>query len=177
MKLHVFGAAGSGVTTLGEALSKKLGIPYFDSDDYFWLKTHPPFTQRRAPIERNELLLKDLQQSKGWILGGSIINWGEDLFLNFDLVVFLYLPKEIRMERVRKREWERYGEVIFENPERQEQYQKFIAWAADYDEASGIAGRTLKAHQLWLEKITFPILEIIGDLSVEERERRVMDKL
>lgn len=177
MKLHVFGAAGSGVTTLGEALSKKMGIPYFDSDDYFWLKTNPPFTQRLKPTDRNQLLLKDLKQTESWILGGSIINWGELLFPNFDLVVFLYLPKEIRMDRVRTREWERYGEVIFRDPKRQAQYQKFIDWAADYDDATGIAGRTLKAHQLWLKEITAPVLEIIGDLRVEDRVKLVIDKL
>ncbi|CAC9976206.1 hypothetical protein FLAPXU55_03930 [Flavobacterium panici] len=39
MKIHIFGASESGVTTAGEALSKKLDIPYFDSDTYFWEKT------------------------------------------------------------------------------------------------------------------------------------------
>ncbi|NML64046.1 hypothetical protein HHL22_02400 [Hymenobacter sp. RP-2-7] len=46
MKLHVFGASGAGVTTLGHALSAALGLPYFDSDDYFWLPTKPEFTHR-----------------------------------------------------------------------------------------------------------------------------------
>lgn len=177
MKILLFGGAGSGVTTLGEALSKKLDLPYYDSDNYFWLKTNPPFTQRGEPSDRNQLLLKDLKQTEGWILGGSVINWGEYLFPNIDLVVFLYLPKAIRMDRVQKREWERYGEAIFTNPERQEQYHKFMAWAADYDDATGIANRTLKAHQLWLKKITAPVLNIIGDLSVEARVKLVIDKL
>ncbi|UUF17010.1 MULTISPECIES: shikimate kinase [Flavobacterium] len=35
----MFFASGSGVTTTGEALSKKLDIPYLDSDAYFWEKT------------------------------------------------------------------------------------------------------------------------------------------
>jgi len=43
------GAPGAGVPTLGRALGATLGLPYFDSDDYFWLSTEPPFTQRGQP--------------------------------------------------------------------------------------------------------------------------------
>ncbi|WP_228410094.1 shikimate kinase [Chryseobacterium viscerum] len=35
MKIHIFGASGSGVTTLGKALSEELNLEYFDSDDFF----------------------------------------------------------------------------------------------------------------------------------------------
>ncbi|CAI8903162.1 hypothetical protein EMIT036CA2_50372 [Chryseobacterium sp. IT-36CA2] len=35
MRIHIFGASGSGVTTLGKALSEKLNIEYLDSDDFF----------------------------------------------------------------------------------------------------------------------------------------------
>jgi shikimate kinase len=34
MRIHIFGV-GSGVTTLGKALSQELSIEYFDSDDFF----------------------------------------------------------------------------------------------------------------------------------------------
>lgn len=35
IRLHIFGASGSGVTTLGNAISKETGIPVYDFDDYF----------------------------------------------------------------------------------------------------------------------------------------------
>lgn len=56
MKIHIFGASGSGVTTLGKALAKKLNLTYFDSDEYFWIHTDPPFTTKRNPKERNDLI-------------------------------------------------------------------------------------------------------------------------
>lgn len=38
-RIYIFGAAGSGVTTLGKELSSSLSIPTFDIDDYYWQKT------------------------------------------------------------------------------------------------------------------------------------------
>ena len=38
-RIHVFGASGSGTTTLGKRLSQYLNYSFFDSDNYFWLPT------------------------------------------------------------------------------------------------------------------------------------------
>ncbi|MGI4832122.1 MAG: hypothetical protein ACRYFK_01540 [Janthinobacterium lividum] len=67
LKLHVVGASGAGVTTLGRALSAALGLPYFDSDDYSWLSDKPDYTRRCPPTERNARLTHALaQQSPGY---------------------------------------------------------------------------------------------------------------
>jgi adenylate kinase family enzyme len=47
--VHILGASGSGATTLGAALAQRLGFTHLDSDDFFWIKTDPPYvTPRRA---------------------------------------------------------------------------------------------------------------------------------
>lgn len=177
MKIHLLGASCTGVTTLGKALAAQLGIPYVDSDDYFWIKTDPPFTTKRNPGERNQLVLQNLTKTGSWILGGSVIHWGDNLFPAFDLIVFLYLPKELRIERLKKRERERYGEVIYNDPVRRQQFDQFLAWAADYDDNSGLANRTLKAHKEWLAGIDDPFIEINGDHTTEERVAIILKRL
>ena len=91
MRLHIFGASGTGVTTLGQALGSALNVPYFDSDDYFWQPSNPPFTIRRPPAERDAALAADLAQAPRWILGGSILGWDPQWATAFDLVVFIIL--------------------------------------------------------------------------------------
>ena len=177
MKLHIFGASGSGVTTLGKTLSSQLNIPYLDSDEYFWEKSDNPFTIRRDPDERNALTKKDIDHYHSWIFGGSVIDWGGQLFPSFDLIVFLWIPAEIRIERLKKRELERYGEILFSNPDRHRQFEKFLTWAADYDTDTGIANRTLSAHKKWLKKNNCPVLEIRGDKTVDERIHIILQKL
>lgn len=174
MKLHILGASCSGVTTLGQALESHLQIPYFDSDEYFWEKTIPPFTTRRNPELRNQMLMADINQYESWIIGGSLLKW--DLAIDFDLIVFLYIPHEIRMERLRKRELERYGEIIFTDPTRNQQYNDFLNWARGYDDNT-TQGRTLAAHESWLAEQNCPVLKIRGDCSVEERVALVLERI
>lgn len=35
--VHIFGASGSGTTTIAPRISKQFGFAHFDTDDYFWL--------------------------------------------------------------------------------------------------------------------------------------------
>ena len=43
------------------------------------------------------------------VVSGSVVNWGTDIEDSFDLVVFLTVPAETRVERLRKRELARFG--------------------------------------------------------------------
>lgn len=177
MRIHIFGASGSGVTTLGRALSRKLNIDYFDSDDFFWLKTEIPFTLKQDPVIRNAAISERLSNTRHWVFGGSIIHWGPDIFPSFDLIVFLYLDPDIRLERIRKREHERYGDEIIINPERKEIFEKFMKWTKDYDYNTGIANRTLDAHREWLSTIHNPLLELSGDINVQQKIKMILDKM
>lgn len=174
MKIHILGASGSGVTTLGLYLSERCGIPYFDNDGFFWEKSDPPFTVRRDPDQRNALLLRAIEGQDSWIIGGSMINWAVEL--EYDLVVFLLIPNEIRIERLKKRELERYGDIIYKDEERNSLFKEFISWASGYDDNSA-RGRTFLAHQEWIETLHCPVLELADDLSVEERTNLILLKL
>ncbi|WP_293785180.1 AAA family ATPase [uncultured Pedobacter sp.] len=136
MKIHILGASCAGTTTLGEALSARLNIPYFDTDHFFWEKSAVPYTVKRNPILRNQMLKDELSQTESYIVGGSLVSWGEEWKQMFDLAVFLYLPKEIRMERLVKREVERYGNNIYDDPQRHQLFLEFIDWASKYDDRS-----------------------------------------
>ena len=37
VKIHIFGASGSGTTTLAKALCDEICWTHLDTDDYFWL--------------------------------------------------------------------------------------------------------------------------------------------
>lgn len=177
MRLHIFGASGAGVTTLGKTLGTTLGLPYFDTDDYFWEAADPPFTVRRPPARRDALLAHDLAQAPGWIVGGSIVGWGTQWLAAFDLVVFLWLPPAQRLQRLRLREHARYGARIIADPSQAARTQAFLDWAAGYDDNSTGGSRTLANHERWLGQFACPVLELRGDLSVAARASAVQSEL
>jgi adenylate kinase family enzyme len=177
MKLHLFGASGAGVTTLGEALGAALGLPYLDTDTYFWEASDPPFTVRRPAAVRNAQLAHDLAQHPSWIVGGSIVGWDEKWLAAFDLVVFLWLPPALRLQRLHQREHAHYGPKLFADPNQAARTQAFLTWAAGYDDSSTGGTRTLANHTRWLAQFACPVLELHGDLPVAERLAAVRTRL
>jgi adenylate kinase family enzyme len=147
--IHILGASGSGTTTLGRALAERLQCPHFDTDDYFWLPTDPPFTHQRACTERQQLLMDDLIAHDSWVLSGALCGWGDGAIPRFELVVFLAIPHDIRMERLRQREHERFGERILPGRDMDEKSQQLFAWAASYDDGD-VNIRSRRQHDQWL---------------------------
>ena len=176
MKILIMGASCAGSTTLGIALGKQLGCVVFDSDEYFWEKSAIPFTVRRNPELRNKMIISDTAKQDNWIITGSMVSWGDVWLHIFNLVVFLYIPHHIRMQRLKTREIQRYGDQIFTDPIRAKLYQDFVQWASGYDDNT-TNGRTLQVHETWLSKVSSPVLEIRGDTTVEERVELVLKKI
>jgi len=38
--IHIYGASGSGTSTLGRKISEESGYKFLDTDDYLWLPTN-----------------------------------------------------------------------------------------------------------------------------------------
>lgn len=93
-RIHVFGAAGTGVTTLAKASADHLGHRYLDADDYLWTPTEPSYREKRPVEARVGLLLWDTPTS-AWVLGGSLITWGDPVIPRFTLAVFVTLDKAV----------------------------------------------------------------------------------
>lgn len=158
-RLHIIGASGAGTTTLGATVATALGCAHEDTDTYFWLPSDPPFVTPRTPEARLALLLPRLTASGDWVLSGSAVGWGKPLDPLYDLVVFLRLDADIRMERLRQREAARYGARIEPGGDMAEASRAFLDWAATYDTA-GVEQRSLALHEQWLAKQRCPVLRL-----------------
>src|SRR3954468_18203090 len=88
-RIHITGASGAGVTTLGRALADALAVSHADTDDYFWQPTDPPFQHSRDKADRLRLMHEMFVGRAAWVLSGSLDRWGDPLIPQFDLVVFL----------------------------------------------------------------------------------------
>ena len=176
-RIHITGASGSGTTTLGRALALSLGCPHFDTDDYFWLPTDPPYTEVRPVAERQALLGADLGKGSAWVLSGALGVWGEMFVPLFDLVVFLWVPTPTRLARLAERERRRFGEAaLAPGGVMHTIHTAFMAWAAAYDEG-GPEIRSRRRHEAWLDRLPCPVLRLEADQSVEERVAEVMRAL
>lgn len=175
-KLHITGASCSGVSTLGAALAERLGMPQIDVDDYYWMPTDPPFNVKRPTEDRVRLICQQQAMSKGWILTGSCMIWGDVVIRAADLIVFVYTPTATRLMRLDRRETERHGQRIAPGGDMHATHVAFRNWATLY-ENPGAPGRSLEKHNAWLAKQHAPILRLDGLKSTEELASEVEQKL
>ena len=167
-RIHLTGASGSGVTTLGRALADTLAIPHHDTDDYYHQPTAPPFQHKRDIAERLQLMHEMFLPRIDWVLSGSVESWGDSLIPYFDLVVFLTTPQELRLQRLRAREATHFGaDAVAAGGWHHKETEEFIEWASHY-EAGDREGRSLARHQAWLARLPCPVVRLDGSRPLPE---------
>ena len=101
------------------------------------------------------------------MLSGSLCGWGDIFIPLFGLVVFLWVPPDVRIARLRARERARYGDAIAPGGPLRDRVEAFLAWAAVYDEGLEVPERCRRLHEEWLAALPCPVLRIEGADSVE----------
>jgi adenylate kinase family enzyme len=160
-RIHLLGAPGAGVSTLGRQLAAQYACPHFDTDDYYWFTSDPlPYKRKRNPDHRRQLLGHDLQSSTDWVLSGALCGWGDVFMPLFTEVWYISAPVALRLARIRARETARYGtERLAPAGELHVVFEKFLHWAAAYDTAENNVRS--RAHELaWLDQLDCPVIRV-----------------
>lgn len=163
-RINVVGAPGSGSTTLGRALSVQLGFGFADADSFYWKLTVPPFKEKYDPEVRLKMLLAELTSSHASIVSGSVCGWGSELEDAFDLVIFLSLPTDLRLQRIEAREISLFGSA---DP-------AFMAWSAQYEQGQ-LPGRSRARHEAWLKSRRCRVLRFEQDQAIEDRVQEIIE--
>jgi len=173
-RIHILGASGSGTTTLAIAITEHFGHTHLDTDEFFWEPSDPPFRKIRPVAARQEMLRKTLDEHQRWVLSGSLCGWGDIFIERFELAIFLHVPHEVRMSRIIARERERYGDAIAPAGPMRTHHLDFIEWASKYDTADE-SMRSLRLHEKWIATLPCRCIRIEGDLTTEERLKRLRE--
>ncbi|MEO9167747.1 MAG: AAA family ATPase [Aestuariivirga sp.] len=171
-RIFITGASGCGVSTLGKCLGRAKDATWVDSDDYYWMPTDPPFSVKRPEAQR-VLLMREALGAGAWVLSGSLDGWGDRLIMAADLIVFLIVPSEVRIARLKKRESDRFGARILVGGDMFEKHRDFMIWASQYDN-SNFSGRTKHRHEKWLDSLGKPVLKLDGQMPVSDIIARVL---
>jgi adenylate kinase family enzyme len=160
-RVGITGASGCGVTTLGAALAARLGAVHIDTDDHFWVATDPPYRVKRDVPERLERLAAEQAPTGRWVISGTLDGWAAPALLEVELIVFLEVPTEVRLDRLRRRESGRFGDALLPGGAMHDIHREFIDWAAHYDDGT-LPGRSRPRHERWLAGLSVPVLRLDG---------------
>lgn len=172
--IHIYGASGSGTTALGRKICEELGYRFMDTDDYFWLPSAVPYTVKRSVEERIALMKKDIAEADHAVISGSLTDWGDGLIPLFTLAVRLVTDTAVRLERLKKREKQEFGDRIMPGGDMYANHMAFIEWAGNYDSGS-VDMRSKAKHDEWQKLLTCRHMVLNGADDLEENFKKVQE--
>jgi hypothetical protein len=88
-------------------------------------------------------------------------------------VVFLWISPDVRMARLRTRERARYGAAVAPGGPRHAASERFLAWAAGYDDGLQPPERCRRLHEEWLAALPCPVVRFHDAATTEAHLARL----
>jgi len=149
----IFGANGSGKTTLGRKLAEILNFKHIDSEDYYFRESEIPYTNSRTKDEVICLMLADIEKHRQFVISTCIGDLGDIIPQFYRLAVHISVPLDIRMERIKQREHDRFGNRVRKGGDMYEQTEKFHDF---------VLSRPMDKINQWAQTLTCPVICIDG---------------
>ncbi|MDR0948105.1 MAG: hypothetical protein LBM69_01150 [Lachnospiraceae bacterium] len=157
--IRLFGLNGSGKSTVGAALAERLGYKHMDIEDYVFEPSDVTYANPRSHEECIRLMLADVEKYPKFVFSAVGGNFGEEITSRFALAVWLDVPHNVRMERIRQRTFNKFGDRILEGGDLYEQEQKFFDF---------VANRSLSSVEQFANTLTCPVMKVDGTKAVHE---------
>ena len=111
MRIMICGLNGAGKSTLGKALAEKLHFHFIDIENLYFPKEEPDYiyASPRTREEVEELLLHEMETHENFIFAFVRGDYGKNICSFFQYAVLLEVPRDVRLQRVKKRSFKKFG--------------------------------------------------------------------
>lgn len=155
----ITGLNGCGKSTVCRLLADKLNYYSMDVEDYYFIDGDIPYSKFHTLEQTKKLMLDDIERHNNFVLATVNCDWGKEISSVCRLAVVLKAPLDIRMKRIEKREYDKFGNRVLKGGDLYESQQKFHNKVLLRDES-----HITKQMQF----ITCPILEIDATLPIDD---------
>ena len=161
MGIIICGLNGAGKSTLGKVLAEKLNFYFIDIEDLYFPKTDPNYmyASPRTREEVETILLHEMKTHENFILASVKGDYGEDIYSLIQSAILLDVPKSIRMQRVKKRSFQKFGNRMLLGGDLYEQEEKFFRLVESRDE---------NTIEEWVRSLKGPVMRIDGTKPIDE---------
>lgn len=166
----ICGLNGTGKSTLGKALAEKLHFYFIDNEDLYFPKTdaHYMYASPRTREEVEKILFREIKTHENFIFASVKGDYGEAVYPFFQYAVLIEVPKDIRIKRVKKRSFEKFGNRMLPGGDLYEQEEKFF---------NLVSSRAENTVEEWVKSLNCPIIRIDGTKSIEENIDFIMERI
>lgn len=146
---------------MGKALAEKLHFYFIDNEDLYFPKTDPNYmyASPRTREEAKKLLFREIKAHKNFVFASVKGDYGEEIYPFFQYVILIDVPKDIRMERVKNRSFQKFGNRMLPGGDLHEQEEGFFEF---------VKSRAENTVKEWVQLLSCPIIRIDGTKPIEE---------
>lgn len=163
----VCGLNGAGKSTLGKALAKELRFHFINDEDLYFPKDDPRYLyaspRSREEVERR--LLCEVKTHENFVFASVKGDYGEDVYPFFRYAVLIEVPKDVRMQRVRERSFQKFGNRMLPGGDLYETEEAFFAF---------VGSKAENTVEEWVKVLHCPILRVDGTKPIEENVRYIV---
>lgn len=170
MGIIICGLNGTGKSTLGKALAEKLHYYFIDIENLYFPKTDPDYmyASPRTREEVGKLLLHEMKTHENFILASVKGDYGEAAYPFFQYIILLDAPKEIRLQRVKKRSFQKFGNRMLLGGDLYEQEEKFFDFVKAREETS---------VEEWVRSLKCPVIRVDGTRPIDENINLIVERI
>lgn len=159
MGILICGLNGTGKSTIGSILAERLGYNFIDNEDLFHPKTDPGyiFSNPRSREEVELILNTMISVNNQFVFSAVKGDYGENLIAALDYSILIEVPREIRIQRVKERSYQKFGKRMLPGGDL---YEQECAWF------TFVENRSEDYVSKWIEQINCPVIRLDGTLPV-----------
>ena len=105
------------------------------------------------------MLVEDIQKNHCFVFSAVNGDMTPEINDNYDLVVYLDVPLDMRMKRIRKRAIDKFGDRVLPGGDMYEQEESFFAYAEK---------RTPEKIEKWLKTLSCKTIRLDGTKPIQE---------
>ncbi len=136
----------------------------------YFPKTNPNYiyASPRTRKEVEKLLLHEIKTHKDFILASVKGDYGEDIYSLIQYAILLDVPKNIRLKRVKKRSFQKFGNRMLLGGDLYEQEENFFHFVESRDE---------NIVEEWVKSLKCPVIRMDGTKSIDENTNFIMERI
>lgn len=166
----VCGLNGCGKSTLGKALAEEIGFHFIDNEDLYFPKLNPEYLydSPRSDAEVEELLMNEVRVHENFVFTAVKGNYGGDILSFYNYAVLINVPKDIRLQRVKNRSYQKFGNRMLPGGDLYEREEAFFDF---------VSSRTENEVEDWVQSLTCSIIRVDGTKPIEENITIITEQL
>lgn len=163
----VCGLNGTGKSTLGKALAERLGYHFIDNENLYFPQAES-YAAPRTREEAESLLSAEIQAHPDFVYATVKMAQGDAFYPCFRYAILIYVPRDIRLQRVRNRSLQKFGSRMLPGGDLYEQEEQFFA---------SVAAKAEDSVENWIVGLGCPVLRVDGLRDVGENVDFIMGEL